>query len=281
MHVGGVSGTEAKQTVRELMAVAGLASQAALAERAGLTPPEISRLLSTTAPRRPTSLQLRKLASALRVDQEVVARALGERDRGQESQGELAAMVDQLTREASELRQQLAEKMASLTGAEQALRKLTQDAGALHTERDQLRTDLEAATQQRVGLEVRLREGNEERRRVEVALAEATRRLGEIEALLRDAREQAASDMALLLGEIRGLRSYMDGGRFTALSQSILGGPFGNRVRALLEGEPEESVTAKWARRGREVQRQAQETARNTGAEPNGAPGETVKKTEG
>ena len=263
------------------MAAAGLASQAALADRAGLTPPEISRLLSATASRRPTALQRRKLAAALGVSQEVVARALGERDREQESHGELVEMVDQLTREASELRQEVVEKRASLEGAEQALRKLTYDAGALHAERDQLRTDLETATQQRVSLEARLRESNEGRLRIEGALAEATRRLGEIEALLRDAREQAASDMARLLGEISGLRLHMDGNRFKALSQSILGGPFGNRVRALLEGEPEESVTAKWARRGREARRQAQATAGEAEAEPIGTAGGTVKKTEG
>ena len=52
-------------------------------------------------------------------------------------------------------------------------------------------------------------------------------------------------------------------------------------VSWLLEGEPEESVTAKWVRRGREARRQAQATAGEAEAEPIGTAGGTVKKTEG
>ena len=265
----------AQRTLRELMEAAGYASQAALAQQAGLAPYEISRLLSPTSPRRPTPLQLRKLAGALKLDVEVVALALGERGSADESAAELHSLVSRLTREMSELRQELNVKTAKLSGAEQALTTLTRDAGALHDEREHLRLALETATQQRASLETRLRAANDERHRVEAVLAEATRRLGEIEALLRDAREQAASDMARLLGEIQGLRVHMDGGRFTELSQSIFAGQFGNRVRALLAGEPEESFTSKWARRGREIQQQAQDAARNPGAEPTGPAGGT------
>lgn len=255
------------------MEAAGYTSQAALAQQAGLAPYEISRLLSAAAPRRATALQLRKLAGALKVDAGVVALALGDRGRVDESAAELDALVEQLTREMSELRQELTAKAAKLSGAEQALATLTRDAGALYDEREQFRLALETATQQRASLELRLRAVDDERHRVEAALAEATRRLGEIEALLRDAREQAASDMARLLGEIQGLRAHMDGGRFTEISQSIFSGQFGNRVRALLAGEPEESFTTKWARRGREIRQQAQDAARDREAEPIGAAG--------
>jgi chromosome segregation ATPase len=270
----------ARRTLRELMDAAGYTSQAALAQQAGLAPYEISRILSATAPRRPTPLQLRKLAAALKVDAEIVALALGHRGRTDESAAELDTLVEQLTREMSELRHELTVKAAKLAGAEQALTTLTRDAGALHDEREHLRLALETSTQQRASLETRLRAVNDERHRVETALAEATRRLGEIEALLKDAREQAASDMARLLGEIQGLRAHMDGGRFIEISQSIFSGQFGNRVRALLAGESEESFTTKWARRGQEIQQQVREAARDPEAEPVRSAGEPSRENE-
>lgn len=215
-----------------LIEAAGFKTKKAFAEAAGLPAYELSRIGPNQ--RRPTSLQVRKIASALnRPHSEIAVLLLPEGELDQEAATEAIRERDELVSDLAKVRSELVELRTKLAEAQGQVTSLAHDLSRLQTDKERLVEELEQE-RARIGLlEARRRELGREKTKLEQEKQELRRQVSEAQNQVVATKAEMAREWSRVYGQ---LQNELGRERAAGVQRQILAGSFGLLVGAIVSG---------------------------------------------
>lgn len=214
---------------------AGFPTASAFAEACGLSPSEISRIVSPGSTRRPSARHIRAIAATLGKTRAEIARlVLPEKDPEGESLREVLDERDALMRDLSAARQELLETRAARDAVSEQLKLLTRKLGDEIRQREHVtdvaaraKAALHAVQGELAASRKLLAERDVERSRLQQNLEQQRQ-------LVEKTREEAAKELARAVEQIRGLQDDATKARVRSVERQILSGAIGAVAGAII-----------------------------------------------
>lgn len=225
------------QQLRILIERAGFKTQREFAEAAGLKDYEVSRICSESSPRRPTGLQVRKMAAVLKKSPaELAAMLLPAGDAEQELLSDVIQERDAFIEELAGTRTQLAETRGKLEAAEKQIRILVKTASELQQNKDHLDGDLAQERARSGELIKRQHELIGQKGILEEENRKLQRMIDEAQQQLESIKQEAARDLARLYTQVQVTRDELGRERAKGVQRQILAGTLGAMAGAIIRG---------------------------------------------
>jgi predicted nucleic acid-binding Zn-ribbon protein len=218
----------------ELIVAAGFATKKAFAEAAGLADYEISRIGLGPKHRRPTSLQIRKIATALQKrPSDIAALLLPEDDLEHEVATSAIRERDTFITDLSKVRAELVALRTQLAEARSQVTSLGHDLSRLQAEKERLLEELGQERDRASRLDGRHRELQREKIALEHEKQELRRQVGEARNQVVATKAEMAHEWSRVYGQ---LQNELGRERAAGVQRQILAGSFGMLVGAIVGG---------------------------------------------
>lgn len=229
--MSGMSSAPGSAVVRQFISEAGFPTLKAFADAVGMPDYEVSRILSEKSPRRPTGLQLKKIAIGLgKKTEEVAGLLLPTGGLEQELLEEVVSERDQLLRALSEARGDLVAERGRVAAAEEQVKSLGKTICGLYRDLERLKDELAQEQARAAALEARRDELLATRTRLE----EGNRSLQLLVAQQTSLRASAADELAKLYSELERIRDARGRDEIKSVQKQILAGTLGAAVGAII-----------------------------------------------
>lgn len=222
--------------MREFISEAGFRTLKAFGEAVGLEDYELSRILSVKAPRRPTGLQLRKIANGLDKKTEELASLLLSGGLEQELLEEVVGERDQLLKSVSEIRGELLEARGGEAAAQEQICALGQTIVEFYRQVECLQDEVAGERARAAALEERRSALLATRTQLQEANRALELRVAAKEHELTSVQERAAAELAHVYAELQKIREDRGRDEIKSLQKQILAGTLGAAVGAIITG---------------------------------------------
>lgn len=232
-----MSASQGSDRVRELIVEAGFPTLKAFADAVGLEGYELSRILSPKSSRRPTGLQVRKIAGGLgKKAEDLASLLLPTGGLEQEILEEVIGERDQLIKSLSEARRDLVEERGRVAAAEEQVQTLGKTVCELYRDLEGLKDEVAQERARARALEERRNALHAERSRLEEDNRSLHLLVAQKEHQLASLRGSAATELADVYAELQKIRDERGRDEIKNLQKQILAGTLGAAVGSIITG---------------------------------------------